>query len=198
MVHRVFKNIPNSAQAVFSNTPTNTTTQGTNSTTNTTTNSSSSNSPNVDISNVDISTPTPLAHATGGGGVIMRSIESFKVLTECPLIIMLLFQVYPKFIQRNIPQMLPLMMNVLGMSISQTGAQQNRSRFREFLAAQVSIPLVGGGLGGGMSMLTRLEYDAAQQSCTYSNTVCEYIPPSSLLFCPYIIFYCPRDVHIMI
>jgi transformation/transcription domain-associated protein len=64
--------------------------------------------------------------------------DSFKVLTECPLIIMLLFQVYPKFIQKNIPQMLPLMMNILGLQFSASNlTPQLRVRFREFVAAQV-------------------------------------------------------------
>ena len=51
---------------------------------------------------------------------------------------MLLFQVYPKFIQKNIPLMLPLMMNILSLQFSPTSyPPQLRSRFREFVAAQV-------------------------------------------------------------
>jgi transformation/transcription domain-associated protein len=67
----------------------------------------------------------------------LKSLESFKVLTECPLIIMLLFQVYPKFIPRNIPLLLPLMMTVLGLPLSPKAAQVHKVRFREFLASQV-------------------------------------------------------------
>jgi len=35
-------------------------------------------------------------------GVLVRSTDSFKVLIECPLIVMFLFQLYPKYIQSNI------------------------------------------------------------------------------------------------
>ena len=35
--------------------------------------------------------------------MITKSTESFKVLTECPLIVMLLFQLYPRYIQTTIP-----------------------------------------------------------------------------------------------
>jgi hypothetical protein len=73
---------------------------------------------------------------------LLKSLESFKVLTECPLIIMLLFQVYPKFISRNIPQILPLMMAVLGITLPPKAAQIHKVRFREFLASQVDSSLL--------------------------------------------------------
>lgn len=69
---------------------------------------------------------------------LLKSLESFKVLTECPLIIMLLFQVYPKFISRNIPAILPHMMTVLSLTLPIHAAQVHKIRFREFLASQVS------------------------------------------------------------
>lgn len=76
--------------------------------------------------------------ATGTSeNALLKSLESFKVLTECPLIIMLLFQIYPKFISRNIPQFLPLMMAVLGITLPPNAAQLHKIRFREFLASQV-------------------------------------------------------------
>lgn len=57
-------------------------------------------------------------------GSFIRGVDSFKVLTECPLIVMLLFQLYPEFISSvpaqsnggasgNIPQLIPLMMQAL-------------------------------------------------------------------------------------
>lgn len=71
----------------------------------------------------------------------VRSVESFKVLTECPIIVMLLFQFYPRFVAKTIHQMVPVMLNTL--SLSPTVAPntvvypQQRQRYREFLAAQV-------------------------------------------------------------
>jgi transformation/transcription domain-associated protein len=59
-------------------------------------------------------------------GPLICGVDSFKVLTECPLIVMLLFQLYPEFISSvparaassgeasgNIPQLIPLMMQAL-------------------------------------------------------------------------------------
>ncbi len=53
----------------------------------------------------------PSASVGGGSksGALNKSTESFKVLTECPLIVMFLFQLYPKHLQTNIPVLLPLM-----------------------------------------------------------------------------------------
>ena len=45
----------------------------------------------------------------------LQGLDSFKVLTECPLIVMLLFQLYPKYIQENIPLLTPLMMGGLAL-----------------------------------------------------------------------------------
>ena len=42
-----------------------------------------------------------------------KSTASFRVLTECPLTVMLLFQLYPKFIKTYLMQLLPLMMDAL-------------------------------------------------------------------------------------
>jgi transformation/transcription domain-associated protein len=44
----------------------------------------------------------------------LRSNASFRVLTECPLILMLLFQFFPKFQKSNIPSLIAVMTEVLG------------------------------------------------------------------------------------
>lgn len=44
---------------------------------------------------------------------LVKSTASFRVLTECPLTVMLLFQLYPKFIKTFLMQLLPLMMDAL-------------------------------------------------------------------------------------
>ncbi|KAL2624095.1 hypothetical protein R1flu_008340 [Riccia fluitans] len=70
-------------------------------------------------------------------GQLNPSTQSFKIVTECPLIVMFLFQLYPRYIQPNIPLLLPLMVN----SISLTGPSQVpanlKSTFAEFKGAQV-------------------------------------------------------------
>lgn len=79
-----------------------------------------------------------------------RSNSSFRVLTECPLIVMLMFQLYPKFLRNNIPLLIKDMMEALALrapslqSIMQgtiTSLDSNAkrlyfSRCRELVAAQ--------------------------------------------------------------
>eukprot|EP00980_Cylindrotheca_fusiformis_P015840 scaffold4637_cov128-Cylindrotheca_fusiformis.AAC.11 len=78
-----------------------------------------------------------------------RSNSSFRVLTECPLIVMLMFQLYPKFLRGNIPGLINVMMESLALrappiqSITQknefldsNGKRLYFSRCRELVAAQ--------------------------------------------------------------
>ena len=67
----------------------------------------------------------------------LEGIESFKVLTECPLIVMLLFQLYPEYIQTNIPQLAPLMMGGLALRVPRSAYKLQRERYMEFIACQV-------------------------------------------------------------
>ena len=79
----------------------------------------------------------------------LRSNSSFRVLTECPLIVMLMFQLYPKFLKTNIPVLINVMMEALALrappmqSITQGnltldshGQRLYFSRCRELVAAQ--------------------------------------------------------------
>jgi len=79
------------------------------------------------------SLPPPGAHR--------RGMDSFRVLTECPLIVMLLFQLYPDFISSlpfadpaagvhtsgNIPLLVPLMMDGLRLAAPLTAAAASES-----------------------------------------------------------------------
>ncbi|TPX51638.1 hypothetical protein SeMB42_g00090 [Synchytrium endobioticum] len=47
--------------------------------------------------------------------VLPKSMFSFKVLTECPIILALLFQVHKKYVQTSVPSFVPLIMNVLSL-----------------------------------------------------------------------------------
>ena len=46
---------------------------------------------------------------------IPRSLDSFKVLTECPIIIALLFQLHKKYAGNNVPELVPLIIDVLNL-----------------------------------------------------------------------------------
>ena len=69
-------------------------------------------------------------------GVLTKSTESFKVLTECPLIVMLLFQLYPRYIQSTIPSLIPVMVQTLALRPPRGGARL-RLACADFMAAQV-------------------------------------------------------------
>ena len=81
-----------------------------------------------------------------------RGIYSFKLLTECPLVIMLLFQTYPyKYMQKNAPLLLPCMLYFLAhnpplTSVSGSGGgllespqdrQATSQQLHELFASQV-------------------------------------------------------------
>lgn len=74
---------------------------------------------------------------------LLRSKESFKVLTECPLIVMLLFQLYPKYIKANIPDLIPLMIDALRLAPQLQRNSEGvvpvclRGRYKEMIACQV-------------------------------------------------------------
>lgn len=47
-----------------------------------------------------------------GKKILIKGSRSFKVLSECPIILVLLFQIYKKFINLNIPSLVPLIITV--------------------------------------------------------------------------------------
>lgn len=53
-------------------------------------------------------------NSTPPNRMALKSNASFRVLTECPLIMMLMFQLFPKFLKINIPSLIAVMTEVLG------------------------------------------------------------------------------------
>eukprot|EP00958_Prasinococcus_capsulatus_P028071 scaffold6247_cov416-Prasinococcus_capsulatus_cf.AAC.17 len=70
-------------------------------------------------------------------GELVLSTSSFKVVTECPLIVMFLIQLYPPFIKQNIPILLPLMVNVISISGPRNVPTAMAAHFSDLKAAQV-------------------------------------------------------------
>ena len=76
-------------------------------------------------------------------------IASYKVLTECPLVIMLLFQTYHfKYMQKNAPLLLPSMLYLLSLdiplclpAISAAGTSSSQ-KLHDLFAAQVTLTCV--------------------------------------------------------
>lgn len=78
----------------------------------------------------------------GGGpllGQLNPSTRSFKVVTECPLIVMFLFQLYPRYVQTNIPLLLPLMVNAISITGPSQVPPNLKNAFAELKGAQVKV-----------------------------------------------------------
>ena len=71
---------------------------------------------------------------------VRRSTESFKVVTECPLIVMFLFQLYENYASGNVVTLLPLMVRAISLrspTNAKTPGMPPSSTFVDFIAAQV-------------------------------------------------------------
>jgi hypothetical protein len=69
---------------------------------------------------------------------LIKAIESFRVLSECPFILMFLFQVYPKAMQKSISQLVHQIMATLELvpQINNVNSRTN-ARYIDFIACQV-------------------------------------------------------------
>lgn len=94
-----------------------------------------------------LSTPSSSAVATAGAGAgnsqqqrprMAKASQSFKVINQCPLLVMFVFQLYPKFLNSNIKHLLPLMVKAIEFEIPPARvALVPKATFQEFIAAQV-------------------------------------------------------------
>jgi transformation/transcription domain-associated protein len=69
----------------------------------------------VPIQHLDPTVDAPGTMAVPGGGQLNPSARSFKIVTESPLVVMFLFQLYAKLVQTNIPFLLPLMVSAISI-----------------------------------------------------------------------------------
>lgn len=80
------------------------------------------------------SSPNTLAH----------SLESFKVLTECPIIVVLLFNLHRNQISENVKEFVPLIIRALGLQAPPEARQLQRQKYTDFVAALVKVRMTGG------------------------------------------------------
>ncbi|KAJ3053641.1 hypothetical protein HK097_003754, partial [Rhizophlyctis rosea] len=89
------------------------------------------------------------------GRTLPKAMFSFKVLTECPIIIALVFQLYRKYVNEAVPKFVPLIVKVLSLQpraqqiaqqeadaagkgyVGVSPAIKNRAAFMDFIALQV-------------------------------------------------------------
>eukprot|EP00029_Vermamoeba_vermiformis_P012962 TRINITY_DN7900_c0_g1_i1.p1 TRINITY_DN7900_c0_g1~~TRINITY_DN7900_c0_g1_i1.p1 ORF type:complete len:1064 (-),score=245.62 TRINITY_DN7900_c0_g1_i1:111-3281(-) len=75
--------------------------------------------------------------ANKGSQPLIRAMASFKVLTECPIIVVLLLQLYSRLLPPNLPKFLPLIVQTLALQAPPDAYNTHRAHYTDFIAAQV-------------------------------------------------------------
>ncbi|KAG0495757.1 hypothetical protein HPP92_000448 [Vanilla planifolia] len=108
-----------------------------------------------------------------GTGQLNPSTRSFKIVTESPLVVMFLFQLYNKLVQINIPCLLPLMVSAISISGPEKVPPHLKTQFVELKGAQVKT----------LSFLTYLLRTFADHIRTHEENICRSIV-NLLVTCP--------------
>lgn len=74
-----------------------------------------------------------------GTGQLNPSTRSFKIVTESPLVVMFLFQLYSKLVQTNIPCLLPLMVAAISVPGPEKVPLYLKNQFVDLKGAQVKV-----------------------------------------------------------
>lgn len=81
----------------------------------------------------------PSGSYVGATGQLNPSTRSFKVVTESPLVVMFLFQLYGRLVQTNIPHLLPLMVAAISVPGPEKVPPHLKTHFIELKGAQVKV-----------------------------------------------------------
>lgn len=93
-----------------------------------------------DIKPVDISSDQGISSSGYvGNGQLNPSTRSFKIITESPLVVMFLFQLYSRLVQTNIPHLLPLMVAAISVTGPEKVPPHLKTHFIELKGAQVKV-----------------------------------------------------------
>lgn len=120
--------------------------------------------------------PAPLQENSGSGAGMQQlnpSTRSFKVVTESPLVVMFLFQLYGRLVQTNIPHLLPLMVTAISVPGPEKVSPQSKNHFIELKGAQVKT----------VSFLTYLLKSFAEYIRQHEESICKSIV-NLLVTCP--------------
>ncbi|GAB2282828.1 hypothetical protein Dimus_017364 [Dionaea muscipula] len=102
---------------------------------------------------------------SSGNGVLNPSTRSFKVVTESPLVVMFLFQLYSRLVQTNIPHLLPLMVSAISVPGPEKVPPHLKTQFLELKGAQVKT----------VSFLTYLLKSFADYIRPHEESICKSI-----------------------
>lgn len=122
---------------------------------------------------LDPTADAPGTVAVPGGGQLNPSARSFKIVTESPLVVMFLFQLYAKLVQTNIPYLLPLMVSAISIKGPDKVPPHLKTPFVELKGAQVKT----------LSFLTYLLKSNADHIKSYEESICKSIV-NLLVTCP--------------
>nr|CCA20235.1 phosphatidylinositol kinase (PIKL3) putative [Albugo laibachii Nc14] len=135
---------------------------------------------------VNVSSPkVPSENSKKISNIFFRSMESFKTIAELPLIIMLLFQCYPTYIENYIPVLVPLMMSAISLQAPQDAARIYPDRYHDLLDSQVKT----------LSFVTYLQRGCADLMRPYQNTICESAV-KLLIACPEDALLLRKDIFV--
>ena len=73
------------------------------------------------------------------GGKLNPNTCSFKIITESPLVVMFLFQLYSRLVQTNIPHLLPKMVAAISVRGPESVPPHLKTHFTELKGAQVKV-----------------------------------------------------------
>lgn len=80
--------------------------------------------------------------AAATGSQLNPSTRSFKIVTESPLVVMFLFQLYSHLVQANIPQLLPLMVTAISVPGPERVPPHLKTHFIELKGSQVKVSVM--------------------------------------------------------
>jgi transformation/transcription domain-associated protein len=113
---------------------------------------------------MDMSDQVTTSNSYAGTG-LNPSTRSFKIVTESPLVVMFLFQLYSRLVQTNIPHLLPLMVAAISVPGPEKVAPHLKAHFIELKGAQVKT----------VSFLTYLLKSFAEYIKPHEESICKSI-----------------------
>ncbi|ETW06733.1 hypothetical protein H310_02900 [Aphanomyces invadans] len=116
---------------------------------------------------------------------LCSGVESFKTMSEFPLIIMLLFQCYPNYIENYIPILVPLMMSTLSLRCPEHAPKLYPTKYVDFLDCQVKT----------LSFVTYLLRGFANLMRPFQDTICDNTV-KLLMACPKDAFVLRKDIFV--
>ncbi|GAB4848475.1 hypothetical protein Ancab_003180 [Ancistrocladus abbreviatus] len=103
--------------------------------------------------------------SAAGSSQLNPSTRSFKIVTESPLVVMFLFQLYSRLVQTNIPHLLPLMVSAISVPGPEKVPPHLKTHFIELKGAQVKT----------VSFLTYLLKSFADYIRPHEESICKSI-----------------------